>query len=270
MLARAYDPSRRQDGGASVQNFSDAPGKPDGPDDLKQVLLSLGVSSDGGLPLRLGVQDGNTSDSTETPVASEACLALGLAGVRGIVADSKAYCARTLRVCLEKWVELITLLPRTCAGRQELEAWGAQQGALPLWLETPGRTRQQSPRQWQGQRVVRRVEVESSDGRVACEALRFVVVHANQLAQQAALSAVKAQTREAERVAEHIRRVETRRFACAADAETALAASAGRGQGRRGRRPRPWRSHALHYTVEAGQQRKKRARRGRPPKAEPP
>jgi transposase len=61
----------------------------DGRDDLKQVLLSLGVSSDG-LPLRLGGRDGNTSDSTETPVAIEECLALGLDGVRGIVADSKA------------------------------------------------------------------------------------------------------------------------------------------------------------------------------------
>jgi transposase len=63
----------------------------DGRDDLKQVLLSLGVSSDG-LPLRLGIRDGNTSDSTETPVAIEECVALGLDGVRGIVADSKAYC----------------------------------------------------------------------------------------------------------------------------------------------------------------------------------
>src|SRR5262249_13638232 len=67
----------------------------DGHDDLKQVLLSLGVSSDG-LPLRLGIRDGNTSDSTEPPVAIEECLALGLEGVRGIVADSKAYCKRTL------------------------------------------------------------------------------------------------------------------------------------------------------------------------------
>jgi transposase len=31
----------------------------DGRDDLKQVLLSLGVSGDGGLPLRVGVRDGN-------------------------------------------------------------------------------------------------------------------------------------------------------------------------------------------------------------------
>jgi transposase len=38
----------------------------DGHDDLKQVLLSLGVSSEG-LPLRVGMRDGNTSDSTETP-----------------------------------------------------------------------------------------------------------------------------------------------------------------------------------------------------------
>ena len=83
----------------------------DGRDDLKLVLLRLGVSSDG-LPLRLGVRDGNTSDSTETPIAIEECVALGLDGVRGIVADSKAYCKRTLGLCLEQRVGLITLVPR--------------------------------------------------------------------------------------------------------------------------------------------------------------
>ena len=62
----------------------------DGHPKPKQVLLSLGVSGAGGLPLRLGLRDGNTSDSTETPVAIEECLALGLPGVLGIVADSKA------------------------------------------------------------------------------------------------------------------------------------------------------------------------------------
>jgi transposase len=58
--------------------------------DLTQGLLSLGVSGDGGVPLRRGVRAGHTSDSVETPVAIEECLALGLQGVRGIVADSKA------------------------------------------------------------------------------------------------------------------------------------------------------------------------------------
>jgi transposase len=105
----------------------------DGHDDLKQVLLSLGVSSDG-LPLRMGVRDGHTSDSTETPVAIEECVALGLDGVHGIVADSKAYCQRTLGLCLEQRVGLITVVPRTCAVRQALEAWGQQHGPLPLLL----------------------------------------------------------------------------------------------------------------------------------------
>jgi transposase len=62
----------------------------DGRGDLKQVLLSLGMSGDGGLPLRIGIRDGNTSDSVETPVAIEECLALGLEGVHRIVAESKA------------------------------------------------------------------------------------------------------------------------------------------------------------------------------------
>jgi len=64
----------------------------EGRDDLKQVLLSLGVSGDGGLPLRVGLRDGNRSDSVETPLAIEECLALGLDGVRGIVADSNQWC----------------------------------------------------------------------------------------------------------------------------------------------------------------------------------
>src|SRR5919201_636311 len=241
----------------------------DGRDDLKQVLLSLGVSSDG-LPLRMGLRDGNTSDSTETPVAIEECLALGLNGVPGIVADSKAYCKRTLGLCLEQGVGLITLVPRTCAVRQELEAWGQQQGPLPLLLAKPGRTRQESPRRWHGRSVVRQVEVEYADGRRAMEALRFLVVHSSQLAQQAAGAYTAAQAKEAERLTEHIQRVEARWFACAADAEAAIAEYEGCGQGRRGRKPRPWRYHALHYQGEAVTQRQKRTQRGRPPKTELP
>ena len=62
----------------------------DGRDDLKQVLLSLGVSGDGGLPLRVGLRDGHRRDRVETPLAIEEWLALGLDGGRGMVADSKA------------------------------------------------------------------------------------------------------------------------------------------------------------------------------------
>jgi transposase len=241
----------------------------DGHDDLKQVLLSLGVSSDG-LPLRLGVRDGNTSDSTETPVAIEECVALGLDGVRGIVADSKAYCKRTLGLCLEQHVGLITLVPRTCAVRQELEAWGQQHGALPLLLEKPGRTRQEPPRRWHGHSVVRRVPVEYADGRLDVAEIRFLVIHSSQLAHQTAVAYAAAQAKEAARIAEHVQHIEARWFACAADAEEAIADYEGRGQGRRGRKPHPWRYHALHYRGEAVSLPKKRTRRGRPPKTEEP
>jgi Domain of unknown function (DUF4277) len=61
----------------------------DGRDDRTQVLRSLGVSGDGGLPLRVGIRDGNRHASGETPGALEECLAVGLEGVRGLVADRK-------------------------------------------------------------------------------------------------------------------------------------------------------------------------------------
>ena len=240
----------------------------DGRADLKQVLLSLGVSGDGGVPLRLGVRDGNCSDSVATPVAIEECLALGLEGVRGIGAESKAYSRRTLGVCLEHKVDLITLVPRTCAVRQALESWGQQQPALPLLLEKPGRTRDEGPRRWHGQSGLRQVEVEYSEGRIAQEALRFVVVHSSQLAQQQTQTYAAAQVQEAEAVADHVRQVQARWFACLPDAEAAIAEYAG--QGHRGRRPRFWRYHAVRYHSVADTRRTRRARRGRPAKLDPP
>jgi transposase len=242
----------------------------DGRDDLKQVLLSLGVSGDGGLPLRVGVRDGNRSDSVETPVAIEECLALGLEGVRGIVAASKAYSRRTLGLCLERKIGLVTLVPRTCAIRQALEAWGRQHSALPLLVEKPGRTKDETPRRWHGQSVLRPVEVEYSDGRVALEALRFVVVHSSPLAQQQTHTYTNAQAKEVEAVAAHVQHVHARWFACEADAVAALAEYEPRGRGRRGRRPQAWRYHAVRYRVVADTRHTRRARRGRPAKTDPP
>ena len=242
----------------------------DGRADLKQVLLSLGVSGDGGIPLRVGLRDGNRSDSVETPVAIAECLALGLEGVRGLVADSKAYSRRTLGVCLEHGIGLVTLVPRTCAVRQELEAWGQHQSGLPLLVEKPGRTNDEAPRRWHGQSVIRQVEVEDSDGQVTCEALRFVVVHSSQLAQQQTQAYTAAQAKEAEAVMAHVKQVQARWFACEADAEAAIAEYAGRSQGRRGRPPRHWRYHVVRYRVVADTRRTRRARRGRPAKTDPP
>ena len=242
----------------------------DGRADLKQVLLSLGVSGDGGIPLRVGLRDGNCSDSVETPRAIEECLALGLDGVRGIVADSKAYSRRTLGLCLEHGIGLVTLVPRTCAIRQELEAWGCQHPPLPLLAEKPGRTRDEAPRRWRGQSVRRQVEVEYSDGRVAQEEVRFIVVHSSQLAQQQTQTYAAAQGKEAEAVTDHVRQGHARWFACLPDAEAAIAEYEDRAPERRGRRAPPWRYHTLRYHPVAATRRTRRARRGRPVKTDPP
>jgi hypothetical protein len=217
----------------------------DGRDALQQVRRSRGVRGEGGLPLRVGLREGNPRDRVEPPLALEAWLALGLAGVRGLVADRQAARQRTLGRCRAQGSGLVTLVPRTWAVRQELEAWGQQPPALPVWAENPGRTPREEPRRWQGHSVIRQVAVAYSDGRVAQEALRLVVVHSRQLAQQQAHPSAVAPAKEAEASADQVRRVEARRFACVAEAEAAIAADEGRGQGRWGRRPRRWRYHAV-------------------------
>jgi hypothetical protein len=95
-------------------------------------------------------------------------------------------------------------------------------------------------------------------------------VHSSQLARQAATADTAAHAKEAARGTEHRQRVEARWCACGADAEAAVAEDEGRGHGRRGRKPRPWRYHALPYRVEAVSVPKKRTRRGRPSKAAAP
>jgi transposase len=222
------------------------------------------------LPLRGGIRDGNRSDSVETPLAIEAWLALGLEGVRGIGADSNAYSRRTLGLCLERGMGLVTWVPRTCTVWQELAGWGPQQSAFPLLIEKPGRTQDEASRQWHGQSVLRQGEVEYSDGRVTQEALRFVVVHSSPLAQQQAQMYAVAQAKEADAVAAHVQHVHTRGFACEADAAAAIAEYEHRGPGRRGRRPQAWRYHAVRYRVVADTRRTRRARRGRPAKTAPP
>jgi hypothetical protein len=114
------------------------------------------------------------------------------------------------------------------------------------------------------------VEVEYSDGRVAQEELRFVVVHASQLAQPQTQTYAAAQEKEAAALAAHVRHVHARWLACLPDAEAAIAEYAGQGPGHRGRRPRPWRYHAVRSRIVADTRRTRRPRRGRPAKTDPP
>src|SRR5262249_56849783 len=76
--------------------------------------------------------------------------------------------------------------------------------------------------------------------------------------------------KEAEAVADHVKRVQAQWCACLPDAEAAIAAYEGRGPGRRGRQPQAWRYHGVRYRVVADTRRTRRARRGRPAKTDPP
>ena len=76
-------------------------------------------------------------------------------------------------LCIEKKIGLGTRVPRTRAIRQALEAWGHQQETLPIFLEKPGRTQQEVPRRWRGQSVLRRVDMEYTDGRIGQEESRI-------------------------------------------------------------------------------------------------
>jgi transposase len=242
----------------------------DGRGDLKQVLLSLGVSGDGGLPLRMGLHDGNRSDTVDIPEAIEQSVALGLDGLRGIVADSKAYTPRTLGLCRETGMGLVTLVPRTCAIRQEVETWGQKQVSLPLLLEKPGKRRWDAPRRWYGRSVTRQVEVEDGQGQVSLAPMRFVAVYSTQLAKRHAEAHATQQLKEAKSLATQIAQVESRPFACQVDAEGAIAAYEGRAPGQRGRPATRWRYHQVGYEVQAHLQRQKRAHRGRPRQGEKP
>jgi hypothetical protein len=234
------------------------------------VLLNLGVRGDGGLPLRVGIRDGHTRDRIETPLAIAACLVLGLEGVRGLVADRQAYRHRTLGRCLEHGSGWVPLVPRTWAVRQALAAWGPQPSRWPVRVETPGRTRPEESRRWDGHSVLRQVPGDYRAGRVTQEARRCVVVHSSPLAHQQAYPSAVAHAKEAAVVAAHVTRVEARRCACVVAAAVAIAAYAGRGHGRRGRRPRPWRSPAGRSRVGRETRRPRGARRGRPAKTARP
>jgi hypothetical protein len=150
-------------------------------------------------------------------------MALNLGGLQSMVADAKAYTQRTLGLCLETGMGLVTLVPRTCSIRQEVEAWGQRQVSLPLLLERPAKRQGHGPRRWYGRSVMREVEVEDEKGHVTLTPIRFIALYSTPLAQHHEQSYSQAQAREAQALATHIAHVQSRPFACEADAKGAIA-----------------------------------------------
>jgi len=155
----------------------------------------------------MGLHDGNTSDNVDVPRAIEQSLVLNLDGLKGLVSDPKAYRQRTFGLCLANGMGLVTLVPRTCGIRQEVEAWGQQQVSLPLLLERSAKRQGEAPRRWYGGSVKRKVEVEYQDGHIALALIRFIALYSTQLAQQHEQTHDKAQAQEAEARANQVAQV---------------------------------------------------------------
>jgi hypothetical protein len=94
--------------------------------------------------------------------------------------------------------------------------------------------------------VIRAVEVEYGDGRIAWAPIRFVAGYSNQLAQPHEQAYDQAQSQAAEAFAQQKVQGEARPCAWEAEAEVAIAAYEGRGGGRRGRPADPWRCYEVH------------------------
>lgn len=114
------------------------------------------------------------------------------------------------------------------------------------------------------------MEVEDRHGRVAQKALRVVVVPASPLAPQPTQTDAAAPVKAAEAVADPVRHVQARWFACLPDAEAAIAEYEGQRQGPRGRRPRLGRYPVVRSHLAAETRRARRPRRRRPAKMAPP
>jgi hypothetical protein len=159
-----------------------------------------------------------------TPRALAAGLAVGWEGVRGLGAESQASRRRPLGGCLAHGLDLVTCVPRPCAGRQALAAWGRQPSAVPLLVAKPGRRTTDAPRYWHGHSVMRQVAGADSDGRSASAALRLVVVHASHLAHQHTPTSTSGPGTAATAGADHGNRVEAQWLACRPEAAAAGAA----------------------------------------------
>ena len=243
-LPQAPTPRARSGASAAAPQPPGAPRpasgpRPDGRDDRTPVRRRRGVRGEGGLPGRVGLRAGHRRARGAPPGARAACLAVGVEGVRGLVAARQA------------------------ARRRPLGGWRAPP-PWPLWVAPPGRRQPEAPRRWQGQRVRRPGEGEDSAGREACATRRVVVGPARPRAPPPTQASTAAQAPAAAARPAPRQPVPAQWGAGAAEAAAARTEEAGRGPGQRGRRPRPGRSPAVRTRVVVETRRPRRARRRRP------
>ena len=121
--------------------------------DRRNVQLTIGMTVQGeGIPLRLRMHDGNTSDTVlfRSHVEKIAAL-LGEASGEVFVGDSKLYDAETLGGLRDQGLHALTLMPRTVGARAELIRDALSHRADWAELHRPkGRTKREPDAVYQG------------------------------------------------------------------------------------------------------------------------
>ena len=170
--------------------------------DLKQVVLELIVSQDGGVPLFSQSWDGNTSDNTVFKERCEALIAQFKASEspRYLIADSKVYTEANAPNLA--YLPFITRIPETLKVTQQVIE---QAGTGGEWQPLDEATRYQ---------------------RVAlCHygmAQRWLVVSSQEAGQRAKTAVAKGQAKEYEQVQKQLFHLQAQRFASEEAARTAL------------------------------------------------
>ena len=238
--------------------------------DLKQLVFGMCLHGSCGVPLTMGLHDGNTADS----VANRGHLSkLGALlpdpDQVTVVADCKLVDGETLGLLTGSGFHFVSLVPKTFNVRGELidEVWSLAPDVAcwPILATKPGAKKADPVRHYRGMSRTGAFKVAfpaPSPGGSPVESIeefRCLVVHSEDLDARFDRSIDGKLGREADKLRKTHKRLLAREYACAADAAKAV-----------GPLVKKLKWHAAHVTVEERQVVEKRAKRGRPRKDAPP
>jgi transposase len=237
--------------------------------DLKQLVFGMSLHGSVGIPLTMGLHSGNTSDhvANRDHLARLADLLPDPDEVT-VVADCKLVDGETLGRLTGAGFHFVSLVPKSFGVRKALvdQAWAAapEVSEWPILASRPGAKKADPLHHYRGRSftgtVAMQLSPDGEDGPVMSnEALRCLVVHSDALVERFDKALDGKLEREAKALAKTHRSVLAKEFACAADAETAMAPLVKRLK---------W--HTATVSVVEKEVVEKRAKRGRPAKGAPP
>jgi transposase len=238
--------------------------------DLKQLVFGMCIHGSCGVPLTMGLHDGNTSDS----VANRGHLSklgalLPAPDDVTVVADCKLVDGETLGLLTGSGFHFVSLVPKTFNVRGELidEVWSHAPDVAdwPILATKPGAKKADPMRHYRGMSRTGAFNVafpapSPDESPVeSLELFRCLVVHSEDLEARFDSSIDGKLEREAAKLQKTHKRLLAEEYACAADAEQAV-----------GPLVRKLKWHVASVTVEERQVVEKRSKRGRPRKDAPP